>query len=126
MYQRLGDRLAIEAELRDWIPLDGTDFAGNVLRYGIGAGYDVYRSCDGCRRITPILELVGWTVLNGKETVFPPGVAVDAAGDTIINAKAGVRFFTGEHSNFYVGYGRALTGEVWYKDIVRVEFRMMY
>ena len=29
-------------------------------------------------------------------------------------------------SDLYVGYGRALTGEVWYKDIVRVELRMRY
>jgi hypothetical protein len=51
---------------------------------------------------------------------------VDASGDTIVNMKAGVRFFTGEHSNFYVGYGRALTGDVWYKDIIRVEMRLVF
>jgi hypothetical protein len=126
MYQRLGERLAVEAELRDWIPLDGTGFAGNVVRYGVGASYDVYRSCDGVRRITPIVELVGWTVLNGKEFAFPENATLDAAGDTIVNVKAGVRFYTGEHSNFYAGYGRALTGDVWYKDILRVEFRLVY
>jgi hypothetical protein len=126
MYQRLGERLTLEAEFRDWIPLDGTNFQGNVIRYGVGAGYDVYRSCDGTRRISPIVELVGWTVLDGKETLFPQGVAVDASGDTIVNLKAGVRFFTGEHSNFYAGYGRALTGDVWYKDIIRVEMRLVF
>jgi hypothetical protein len=125
-YQRLGDRLQVEAEFRDWIPLDGTDFAGNVLRYGVGAGYDVYQSCDGTRRVTPIVEVVGWTVLNGKETDPDLRAAVDASGDTIVNVKAGVRFYAGEHSNFYAGYGRALTGEVWYKDIIRVEYRWQY
>ena len=97
-----------------------------MLRYGVGVGYDVYQSCDRTRRITPIIELVGWTVLDGKETANPPGVTQDASGDTIVNVKAGVRFFTGEHSNFYLGYGRALTGEVWYKDLIRAEYGLVF
>jgi hypothetical protein len=30
------------------------------------------------------------------------------------------------NSSLYVGYGRALTGAVWYKDILRVEYRLMF
>ena len=29
-------------------------------------------------------------------------------------------------TDLYVGYGRALTGEVWYKDIFRVELRIPF
>ena len=54
----------------------------------------------------------------------------DAAGDTIVNAKIGVRLGFGplvgpanlSRSDLYIGYGRALTGDVWYKDILRVEY----
>lgn len=45
----------------------------------------------------------------------------DAAGDTIVNAKFGLRINYGDHQSFAVSYGRALTGAVWYKDIIRVE-----
>jgi len=126
-YQRLTDWLSVFGELRDWIPINGTDFAGNVVRYGVGLGYEVYHTQNF--RLTPIAEFVGWTVLGGKE--FSPSIATnmgikDASGDTIVNAKLGGRIDFGEHSSFYVGYGRALTGTVWYKDILRVEYRLAF
>ncbi len=123
IFQRLSDRLVFEGELRDWIPIDGTDFAGNVLRYGVGLRYDVYRR--GNLRIAPVTEFVGWTVLGGKELAMAGDIstAQDADGDTILNAKVGVRTFF-ETGSFYVGYGRALTGDVWYKDMFRVEYRL--
>jgi hypothetical protein len=78
-----------------------------------------------------VAEFLGWNVLDGQELVHPPGVAVDAAGDTIINGKLGVRFGFGARNggprpDLYVGYGRALTGEVWYKDIIRLELRVPF
>ncbi len=124
LYRRLTRRLILEAELRDWIPIGGTDFAGNVIRYGVGLGYDVYRCST--MRITPVAEVVGWEVLSGKEFLFPENVIKDAAGDSIVNAKLGVRLGIGERSSFYAGYGRALTGEVWYKDIMRFEYRLAF
>jgi hypothetical protein len=125
-YQRLTDRLVFEAELRDWIPINGTDYAGNVLRYGVGLGYDIVQR-DGLR-ITPIAEFVGWTVLGGKELAVAGTQAAtqDAAGDTIVNMKLGARTYFGPHSDLYVGWGRALTGAVWYKDIFRAEYRWVF
>ncbi len=123
-YQRLSDRLVLEGEFRDWIPIDGTDFAGNVLRYGVGLGYDIYQNSS--LRVTPVVEFVGWTVLSGKELDVNTGATLSARGDTIVNVKGGVRTFFGQHSDVYVGYGRALTGDVWYKDIVRVEYRLTF
>lgn len=76
--------------------------------------------------MTPVTEVVGWTVLGGKESVTPFPTVENAAGDTIVNLKAGVRVGVGPRSDFYVGYGRALTGDVWYKSIVRVEFRLAF
>jgi hypothetical protein len=130
-YQALSSRLIFESELRNYVPIGGTDFSGDVLRYGVGLSYLV---CNGPSfRVTPVGELVGWTVLNGKEANFD-GDVKNAAGDTIVNAKIGVRFGFGNleergllsRSDIYVGYGRALTGDFWYKDMYRVEFRMRY
>jgi hypothetical protein len=130
---RLGDRWTVQLELRDWIPLGGSDFAGNVIRYGVGVGFDVFRRPNVC--VTPIVEAVGWTVLSGKQLEVPQAVPlnaqgfapflippVDAAGDTIVNLKFGVRSYFG-CSDLYVGYGRCVTGDRWYQDILRVEYR---
>jgi len=122
--QRLSDRLVLEGEFRDWIPLGGSNFAGNVLRYGLGIGYQTH-PCPNVR-VTPVVEFVGWTVLSGKESAGISDLPVSAVGDTIVNAKAGVRTTFGERSDIYVGYGHALTGAVWYKDIVRAELRLRF
>jgi hypothetical protein len=121
---RARERWTFFGELREWVATDGSDFAGNVLRVGLGVGYDVYRSCSWT--ITPVLEGVSWTVLGGKESFLGTPPIESAVGDEIINVKLGVRAYYGEHSSLYVGYGRALTGEVWYKDIWRVEYRLSF
>ncbi len=126
-HQQIGDRLMLDFELKDWIPVGGTDFEGNVVRYGAGISYTAYQNCRF--RVVPVAEFVGWTVLNGKETAaLSPTVFEirDAGGDTIINAKAGVRCWFGKSSDFYAGFGRALTGQVWYKDMFRVEYRLNF
>lgn len=124
---RLTDRLCLASELRYWVPIGGTDFAGDVIRYGLGAQYDLYRS----RQFTfsPVLEFVGWTVLDGAQTVVRlggPAVFEDAAGDTILNAKLGMRVKAGQRGDFYFGYGRPLTGDRWYENVYRVEYRLFY
>ena len=76
-------------------------------------------------------EFVGWTILDGRMLVIPdPNVPTqltveDTDGVTIFNSKVGVRVFRGR-TDFYVGYGRALTGSTWYKDILRVEYRFAF
>lgn len=124
VHSQLTDKLAFDGELRDWIPIEGTDFAGNVLRYGVGLSYLLGET--GGFTIAPIGELVGWTVLGGMESDARTGETLKARGDTILNAKLGLRSSFGEHSSLYIGYGRALTGEVWYKDILRVEYRLAF
>jgi hypothetical protein len=124
---RLAEQLTLEGEFRTWVPVDGTDFAGTVVRYGLGLGYG-QRNPDGFWLI-PVVEFVGWTALDGKQTVArSPTVfeVQDAAGETIVNGKFGARFGFGDRLDFYAGYGRALTGPTWYKDIFRVEFRLLF
>jgi hypothetical protein len=138
LYKRLTDRLVVQGQFKGWIPIDPGPMGGNILNYGVGVGYDVYR-CNSFR-VTPVLEVLGWTVLDGFESVFEPipphappvgplpvthGVA-DASGDTIVNIKFGLRTYFGEHSDAYIGYGRAVTGDRWYQDILRLEYRFSF
>ena len=100
-----------------------------MIRYGTGLGYTVYQ--DGRLAVTPVVEFVGWTFLNGQsEVVLPSGIETQenktAGGTTIINLKGGVRFRWNNWGDIYAGYGHALTGAVLYKEIARVELRVFY
>ncbi len=147
-WKKVGDRTLLEGGVYDWIPINGSDYAGNVLEYGLGVSYYVYDRCKW--KIAPVLECVGWSILHGQQTdtttglvggaVGPavgPGPVVgspgafgviglpnnNAAGETIVNLKGGLRVDYNEKWSFYVGYGHALTGEQWYRDIIRCELR---
>ena len=143
-YRRLTDRLVTEGEFKAWIPTannrvrsgpsTGELFSGTVLRYGLGAGYDLWQGCGDCccneccpptSRLTGVAEFVGWTILDGYSNFPNAADPVDVSGNTIVNGKFGVRYTTGDKS-LYVGYGRALTGPVWYNDILRAEFRITF
>lgn len=126
-YDRLADRLALESELRLWTPMGGTDFEGEIVRYGVGLHYDLVRTSR--YTLTPVAELVGWTLLNGKETVVPPsGVpfAHDAGGETIVNAKVGLFVKFSDRADVYAGYGTPLTGTRWYENTLRLQFRLFF
>jgi len=121
---RMTDRLAVDAELRDWIPVGGTDFAGNVLRYGVGVSY---RAFDGPSwHVDPVVEFVGWSILSGKELDGETGATLNSAGETIVNMKLGVRTYFGQRNDVYVGWGHALTETRWYRDLLRVEYRYVF
>src|SRR5262249_31192146 len=66
-YNPLGEGWLLEGEVRDWVPIGGTDFAGNIMRYGVGISYDLCEVRGVLVR--PVVEFVGWTVLDGKESV---------------------------------------------------------
>ena len=132
--EQVSQKMQVFGEFRFQAPLGvRSDFTGNLLRYGIGTSYVVAQGCWGY--VAPVVELVGWTVLSGKELNPDQLAAVGAHGDTIVNAKFGVRIGLGSptpgtpyptRSDLYIGYGRALTGEVWYKDLLRVEYRLFF
>jgi hypothetical protein len=127
LFERLSDRFGLESELRLWVPIGGTDFAGEIVRYGLGVHYDIYRM-PHCT-VAPVAEFVGWTVLDGKVSEVPVSgrpVVEDASGQTIVNAKVGLRFRFEDSSDLYIGYGRPLTGDRWYENIARVEFRLFF
>src|SRR5262249_11931581 len=86
------DVLTLEGDVRYWAPLGGTDFAGDVARYGLSLSYG--QRSQGEIWITPMIELVGWSVLGGQvmRASTPDLFTVDSARDTFIfNAFAGAR-----------------------------------
>lgn len=150
--EKLSDRITFEAELRDWIPINASttgpgggqgggggggsgggqggqrEFSGNVLRYGFGFGYRAYQ--DNSVRITPVTEVVGWHVFSGLKSTNT-GDRISAAGDHITNLKVGLRLATlsggtTAGSNVFVGYGTVLTDDIWYSDILRLEYRKSF
>ncbi|MGI9456681.1 MAG: hypothetical protein ACR2NU_08975, partial [Aeoliella sp.] len=129
--QRTSDRLTLFGELKDWVSINayGVNFdenSSNVLSYGLGFGYDLKQGCDCCNasQLTAVVELVGWSVLEGLRSTGIPaqnGVIIDATDETIVNAKYGLRYSQGKNS-LYAGYGNALTGRHWYENVLRVEY----
>ncbi len=137
--RRLNSRTYFQGELRYWIPLDGTDYAGNIIRYGAGLGYDIWNSNGSSPlnpyvangwRVTAVTEFVGWSVLNGKFTA-PNEVGAGIQGTsvpdgfTVVNVKPGFRF-THNQGSLYAGAGIAMTGDRWYSDLFRIEYRRMF
>jgi hypothetical protein len=121
------NRVAVESQIGIWLPLGGSKpaptnldghFAGKVFFYGIGPSVEVYRT--GKVGVAPVVELVGWHVVDGFESV-----ATDASGTNIVNLKIGGRVGW-DRSSVYVGYGHALTDASWYDDIVRFEYRYSF
>jgi len=137
-FGRLGGSWTAAAELRYLMPIDGTsgqgtgfegeDYSGDVLRTGIGVGYDFHLS--DMTRITPVLELVSWKVLGGLKLQSPSGTPATAAyskaDDTITNVKLGLRATMGKMHSVYLGYGTSVSDADWYEDIVRLEYRRSY
>ena len=124
---RFNPSILIEGECRYFMPINGSDFAGDVLRYGAGVSYG-QRNPSGVWYM-PVLETIGWTVLNGKSIVAstPDNYIIqDQHGQTIINAYLGLRWGYGSNLDFYAGYGRAFTSEAWSRDLFRVEMRFTY
>lgn len=130
-FQQLRNGTLVEGEVRDIIPVDGTDWAGNVLRYGIGVSHPLIQTEDFSWM--PVWETVAWSVLGGRvgERIGTPNERVTDAETTIVNMKFGSRFNIarrrgeGFHST-YVGYGRSISGNRWYQDTLRLEYRLSF
>lgn len=132
-HQRLSDRVTIESQFGDWHPiggssfigtgpLNGADYAGDVLFYGIGPSFELVNT--GRLSFAPVIELVGWHVLGGLQQ--DAGTLGPADGTNIVNLKLGARTTFDEKSSFYVGYGFPMTDAQWYGNIVRFEYRYSF
>jgi hypothetical protein len=131
LWNELSRKVNLESQLGVWLPIGGSapvpttaegHFAGNVFYYGIGPSFTLYES--GSTRFGPVVELVGWHVMDGNKT--PADLTnFDAGGTNIVNLKIGGRFVV-DQGSFYVGYGHALTDAAWYNDILRFEYRWSF
>jgi hypothetical protein len=129
-YGRLSERAALAGELRYFRPINGSsgvegfsgDFAGDVIRYGVGLSYDLDSAL--AVKVSPIIELVGWRVLNGLMS-DENGNTQSARAD-IVNLKLGARFRFSNQDSVYFGVGHALTNQAWYEDIARIEYRRTF
>jgi hypothetical protein len=127
-YQRVSDRLSVEAQLMGTLPLSSSagnpttsseGFAGNVLTYGVGPSYLLMNHEEF--RLAGVVELVGWNVRGG----FVTG-RTSTTGVNIVNIKVGPRMSFGSHQSLYFGYGIALTSQTWYREIFRTEYRYAF
>lgn len=132
-YQRLSHRAGIEAEVNDTHPLSGytnptppnqgKSFAGDVTMFGIGPSYVLVDRPS--YRLAPVLELVAWHVFGGLQT-DSAGVVDSAAGIDVFNAKLGARILFNNGGSLYAGYGRAITSDIWYRNLFRMEYRYTF
>ena len=123
-YFKLNDRWTMESEFRTWVPVTSAAFPGTIIRWGSGISYNSRSGCSCQPSFSPVLEIVGWTALDGLETTGN-GTVSSAVGDTIVNAKLGVRAnFNGDQ--LYAGFGQALTTKHWYEEIFRIEYRFQF
>ena len=132
--QRAGEKVGIEGQFGAIFPTGGSPgiptssaekFSGRVLYYGVGPSVDVYTS--DTVRFAPVVELVGWRVLGGFQTLCAGQLCTaDASGTNIVNLKVGGRLVLRDKHSIYVGYGKALTNEKWYAHIIRFEYRRTF
>jgi hypothetical protein len=123
---RLTDKILVESQLRYWKALGGTDFAGDLVNYGVGISF---KQTKNKFWFAPVVECVGWTVINGQSLVAssPTSYVIDnARSETVINGCLGLRFGFEKHMDFYVGYAHAFSGDYWQKDLFRLEMRFIY
>jgi hypothetical protein len=131
-FQRVTGRFSFEGQVGDSHPIgnDTPGFPGDVFTYGIGPSYIIYSSEKV--NIAPVIEFVGWRVLGGMENnaaligVVTPLPVQSTNGINIFNIKGGFRTSVGKHDSFYVGFGQAVTHQVWYKHIIRLEYRRTF
>lgn len=137
-FEQLNDIVTLSGELKYWIPVGGAtgapvapekDWAGDILEYGAGVSFEVYSGSEAT--FAPVIELVGWRVLGGFETISLDGTLstftlAEADGINIANLKVGGRISFSGNNSIYVGYGHALTDRHWYDDILRLEFRRAF
>lgn len=74
-------------------------------------------------QLTAVVEVVGWTIGGGLKSSNTD--LMSTTNDTIVNLKLGLRWNTARDT-FYVGYGHALTGDVWYQNLVRAEYGIRF
>jgi hypothetical protein len=125
--------ITLSGQFGVWHPISGSSgagattdstksFAGNVLSYGVGASHRFLLAEN--LRVSPVVELVGWSIRSGYATLISGPAS--ASGNNIVNAKLGARILVERHNSIYVGFGRQLSHVGWYRDFLRVEYSRIF
>ena len=125
------EELYFHGEVKYWFPIAGDpNHSGQVLRYGIGTSHLAYETDS--MALIPTMELVAWSVLDGRESNGLPGGGFNNVdGMTIINAIPGMRLVLdrgGDLGLFELGLSSqfAITGPRWYDSLLRLDLRWSF
>ena len=130
-YRRLSQKWLLQGQLTEFTPITTDGFASEVVQYGAGLGYVLAQGQN--YTVIPMLESVGWTFIGGQK--FNPVSGIQSAsGDTIVNIKPGVRIGIGrnpgpammQQQSIYAGFGIPVTGDQFYSNLFRVEYRILF
>jgi hypothetical protein len=124
---RLHEWVTFEGEVRYWVPFSGSDFEGDMFRYGAGLVFGKQETCG--LWVTPVAEIIGWVPLSGKQSyVAPSGIVVteEARNKTVCNGMFGARVGCSDCFDIYGGYGVSLTGDRWADEQWRIELRFKF
>jgi hypothetical protein len=126
------ETLYLHSELKYWFPIGGDpNHSGQILRYGVGTSHVAYETDS--MALIPTLELVAWSVLDGRESngnlVGPSTNEVD--GLTILNASPGLRLVMdrgGDLGLLELGVfsSFAISGPRWYESLLRFDCRWSF
>lgn len=123
---RFWEKTLFFGEFKYYFPIGGDpDWAGGALRYGFGASHVLWQSECKSFAITPVLEFVGWTVLDGRATL-PSGGFENVDGLWIYNVQPGVRMMIGPKVDVGVSGAWAITDAHWYDSLVRLDLRWFF
>jgi hypothetical protein len=129
-YRQLSDKWLLQGQFTEFSPIGGSNFASDVLQYGVGVGYIAWQG--EAITIIPTFETVGWTFLNGRK-FHPIAGESSARGDTIVNIKPGVRIGLGDSGpmmmqrhSLYAGFGIPVTDDEFYENLFRIEYRIVF
>jgi hypothetical protein len=113
-------------EVKYWFPIAGNiDWAGQYLRYGIGVGHLLYERPNSDFAITATLEAVGWSILDGRESVPGPSFA-DLDPEAFVTIYPGVRILMGEKLEVGISSGFSITSQRWYDSMFRLDIRQYF
>lgn len=126
---KIDDDNYFHASLTYWFPLGGNPIhGGEVLSQGYAWSHVAYDSDS--KALIHSIEAVHWAALDGLRTVAGEGV-FDVDGDNILNLYFGTRLISDNGGDFGpveygLNWGTALSGNSWYRNLLRFEARFYY
>lgn len=117
----------LHGEFKYWFPI-GADFTytGTMFRYGFGISHLLYERPHQDFAIIPVLEFVGYTILDGAASDPLTGGFVDVGPQTIVNCLPGVRVMVAEGAEVGLQLGFNVTSTQFYSGMIRAEVRINY